>query len=656
MSYIEDSIFHGSYARKANSKASRALLIVPLCVWSAAYFIFFRTEFHDIVPHNKLLIVITAIALLCLFVREILYSVWTKRTIAGAAVALVSAAFMLTGTWASLIAMPAFIFCARNVSLRSVVSVFLPLCIAVVLFVIACACAGVIPNETLLWGGRTRACLGFLHPNVLGAMIFFIFCQIIYIRSWRFTIFEAVIMLLLTVGLAALTDSRTAVIACAGLVCVAYFFKFIPSRALNCNLFGIVAALLCGGFLCSAMLVSVFYDPSVDWMYDLNKLLSGRLFLAHYYIQNFEIGLLGQNIAFGDLPIDIINGTAQDSLVSAPVDIAIVRTALLCGLPFAFFSILLVAFSAWWCWRSRQPFASLLIVIIACYSISEAYSAFLYMNPFLFCICHAFGIDWISRGKAAGRNIKLCVASHKPYWMPKDEMYLPVQVNAAAAETRIDGFQADDEGDNISHDNARYCELTAVYWAWKNLQADAVGLAHYRRHFAGLGDKHTLTCKDAAALLEQAPVVVMNKRCYFIETVEDHYGHTFHVRQLEILRRAIQACAPDCIETFNECMHKRSAHIFNMFIMRREQFDAYCEWMFPILREAEKHIDFKHLDAFQQRVMGRLSERLLDTWLIANDIDIVECPITNIEGVNWLKKGSAFLRAKFFNKKYEASF
>lgn len=252
-------------------------------------------------------------------------------------------------------------------------------------------------------------------------------------------------------------------------------------------------------------------------------------------------------------------------------------------------------------------------------------------------------------------NIKIVVASHKPYWMPNDPMYIPVQVGAAGKES-IPGFQRDDEGDNISEKNPRYCELTALYWAWKNLDADYVGLAHYRRHFAGSGERGVLTTEEAAQLVAKAPVVLPKKRHYVIETVGNHYAHTFEESHLNLVHSSLQRMSLDTLPAFERHMNGRSAHIWNMCIMRRDVLDKWCSWLFPVLKDVEERINFDKMTPFEARVIGRLSERLLDPWLNKNGCCAIESFAISLEGEKWLQKGAGFLAAKLFGKKYKDSF
>ena len=146
------------------------------------------------------------------------------------------------------------------------------------------------------------------------------------------------------------------------------------------------------------------------------------------------------------------------------------------------------------------------------------------------------------------KNIKILIATHKLYEMPTDPMYLPIHVGKKGKEEI--GFIGDETGENISEKNPYYCELTALYWAWKNLNADYIGLAHYRRHFSYRKKskktfENVLTYSEASSLLENVDVIVPKKRKYYIENLYDHYAHTHYVEHLIETRKIIEK---DCAE------------------------------------------------------------------------------------------------------------
>ena len=111
----------------------------------------------------------------------------------------------------------------------------------------------------------------------------------------------------------------------------------------------------------------------------------------------------------------------------------------------------------------------------------------------------------------------IVVATHKPYRMPSDPCYLPLHVGRAGKEDI--GFSGDDTGENISQKNPFYCELTGLYWLWRNVDSDYKGLVHYLRHFGGSGKskdpwKRILTQGELEALLKVQDVLLPRKRRY----------------------------------------------------------------------------------------------------------------------------------------------
>ena len=262
------------------------------------------------------------------------------------------------------------------------------------------------------------------------------------------------------------------------------------------------------------------------------------------------------------------------------------------------------------------------------------------------------------------KDIKIIVAAHKKYQMPNSNIYIPVQVGAEGKE-KIEGYQPDNIGDNISAKNNYYCELTGLYWAWKNLKADYIGLSHYRRHFTcaekiSRDEKEkfelVLNREEAEKVLETTDIILSKKRNYYIENLYDHYKHTMHIEPLDETRKILEEQCPEYLEEFDKLHKRTSAHMFNMFIMKREYLERYCEWMFKILFELEKRIDPKQYDSFHARYLGRISELLLDVWINTNKLSYKEVKVIDMQNVNWLKKGTAFLLAKFTGKKYGKSF
>jgi len=254
-------------------------------------------------------------------------------------------------------------------------------------------------------------------------------------------------------------------------------------------------------------------------------------------------------------------------------------------------------------------------------------------------------------------NITILIATHKEYRMPEDTLYLPLHVGKDCSPVSLP-YQGDNSGDHISGKNPSYCELTALYWAWKNLPADYIGLAHYRRHFSirkpGLFCKdkfpYILSSTEVELLLKSHSVLLPKSRNYFIETNYSHYVHAHPAESIDKTREIMQRLYPDYLPAFDIVMKRTKAHMFNMFIMKKKLFHSYCDWLFHILFTLEAELDISSYDAYNQRIFGFVSELLLDVYLEKNKISYNEIDFMFMENEHWIKKSINFLKRKFLQK------
>lgn len=248
------------------------------------------------------------------------------------------------------------------------------------------------------------------------------------------------------------------------------------------------------------------------------------------------------------------------------------------------------------------------------------------------------------------RKTAVLVISHKPYWVPEDPAYLPVRVGKD--QTDEAGWHRDNEGENIAEKNPSFCELTGLYWAWKNVDAEVYGLCHYRRYMGrrrpGNRKNRILTGKEIREMLTGADVLLPGKRHYWIETRESQYIHAHHAEDLRCAEEILREKYPEYLPAWNRMLKSRSGHICNMFVMRGELFGEYCAWLFDILFEAERRLDITAYSANDRRVFGFLGERLLDVWVSTKGLRIRETAMITLEKQHWIKKGTAFIRRKLW--------
>ena len=228
-------------------------------------------------------------------------------------------------------------------------------------------------------------------------------------------------------------------------------------------------------------------------------------------------------------------------------------------------------------------------------------------------------------------DIKIIVAIHKEYSMLEDRRFLPVFVGAAISDLDLP-YQRDDEGENISAKNLYYSELTGLYWAYKNLKADYVGLYHYHRYM----DLQNIKIEDY-------DIVLPKKRHYYIETIYDQYKHAHGSEGLDAAREIIDKDHHEYLEYFDKHMLKTSEHNCNMFIMKYDIFIDYCDFLFDILFKIEEKL------GDVDRLYGYISERLLDVYIDKNGYTYKEVNVIETEYINWPNKIYEFLRRKYMN-------
>ncbi len=236
--------------------------------------------------------------------------------------------------------------------------------------------------------------------------------------------------------------------------------------------------------------------------------------------------------------------------------------------------------------------------------------------------------------KASTERAQIFVCYHKPSEILKNRYIRPIHVGREKSNVLLGDMIGDDTGDNISSRNETFCELTALYWAWRNVDAEYYGLMHYRRVFDFTGEYRGTECYSLDEWEQQDLGIVDGTICSVLDgcdvilpkvydlplmlgcnSVWEQYSQEHPEEDLQLLRTVVQTKAPQTLEDFDAVFSGTRTYFFNMFVMRKELFHNYAKWLFSILFEVESRIDLSHHDAYQQRIFGFMAERLLTVYI-----------------------------------------
>lgn len=234
------------------------------------------------------------------------------------------------------------------------------------------------------------------------------------------------------------------------------------------------------------------------------------------------------------------------------------------------------------------------------------------------------------------KKIEILVCAHK-----KDEnirnggAYRAIQVGKALHPELDLGFTCDNEGENVSEKNPFWCEYTALYWGWKNQKdVEYSGLCHYRRYFNIEINERTvdklMADKDILVIKQDCPMLSKKdrlKNLAWVTTSEDA------ILFLDTVLYMYPQYEKEIMEYF---FNSRLSIPYSMFVAKKEVFDQYCEFIFPLFFEMEKKMK-PHGYSRQKRTMGYFGEFSLGLFVVCKHLKRKEIPLKAYGDINVAK-------------------
>jgi len=248
----------------------------------------------------------------------------------------------------------------------------------------------------------------------------------------------------------------------------------------------------------------------------------------------------------------------------------------------------------------------------------------------------------------------------RPIW--RSDCVEPIQAGKARTGTDL-GILADDVGDSISGENARYGEMTAWYWVWRNYLGDHpelthIGFSHYRRFldFFGGGDRTVRTSYrrfrkvfarryNSHDILTAIGCADVAMRC-----VTDSGSPTVRAQlvgwhpelsdDFDRFETLVRERHPDEQAAIDSVLKSGRLAMELQFVMTRALFVDWMEWAFSLCRAYERRWGWGGAtDGERARTPAFLIERFFLVWLAIRrsqrNLVVREFPLVKLTARPW---------------------
>lgn len=215
-----------------------------------------------------------------------------------------------------------------------------------------------------------------------------------------------------------------------------------------------------------------------------------------------------------------------------------------------------------------------------------------------------------------------------PFAIP--EYCVPIEMGSDFRTQHLEGYIQDNTGDNISSRNHEYCELTALYWGWKNSDAQIKGLCHYRRFFHASNKVHIFpnyyihgkdllksspNREQVKSILQKADIILPIPYNPYPKTVRKNLEAYVYPKDIRNMEDILQLQYPAYFKTYCDIMERQRLPYCNMMIAPAKIYDRYCDWLFTLLDQIASRTDLTGYNRMHRRIYGYLAEVLLSVWV-----------------------------------------